>query len=74
MMGEEAWCLLTEFNQDNFHLRHAQIVEQTMMYFADILGYGDEKEFWGIAGLLHDLDFEKYPEQHCIKYAGMVVG
>lgn len=59
--------LLTEFNQDEFHLEHAQIVEKTMMYFADKLGHGEEKEFWGIVGLLHDLDFEKYPDQHCIK-------
>lgn len=67
MTREEAWKLLTEFNQDEFHLEHAQIVEKTMMYFADKLGYGEEKDFWGIVGLLHDLDFEKYPEQHCIK-------
>lgn len=67
MTREDAWNLLTEYNQEEFHLRHAQIVENTMMYFADRLGYGDEKEFWGIVGLLHDLDFEQFPEQHCIK-------
>lgn len=67
MTREEAWELLTEYNQDEFHLEHAQIVEQTMKYFADKLGYGEEKEFWGIVGLLHDLDFEQFPEQHCIK-------
>lgn len=67
MTREEAWSLLKEFNQDEFHSQHGQIVEKTMMYFADKLGYGDEKEFWGIVGLLHDLDFEQYPEQHCIK-------
>lgn len=67
MTREEAWSLLTEFNQDEFHLQHGQIVEKTMMYFAEKLGYGDEKEFWGIVGLLHDLDFERYPDQHCIK-------
>ena len=67
MTREEAWSLLTEFNKEEFHLEHAQIVEKTMMYFADKLGYGEEKEFWGIVGLLHDLDFEKYPEEHCIK-------
>jgi len=64
---EEAWKLLTEFNQDPFHLRHALTVEAVMRRFADELGYGGEKDFWGIAGLLHDLDFEKYPEQHCVK-------
>ena len=67
MTREEAWALLTEFNQDEFHLQHGQIVEKTMMYFAEKLGYGAEKEFWGIVGLLHDLDFEQYPDQHCIK-------
>jgi len=67
MTREEAWELLKEYNQDEFHLRHGQIVEKTMMYFADKLGYGDEKEFWGIVGLLHDLDFEQFPDQHCIK-------
>ena len=64
---DDAWALLTEYNQDPFHLEHAQIVEQTMRYFADKLGYGDEQDFWGIVGLLHDLDFEQFPDQHCIK-------
>ena len=64
---DEAWALLTEYNQDPFHLEHAQIVEQTMRYFADKLGYGDEKDFWGLVGLLHDLDFEQFPDQHCLK-------
>lgn len=67
MTRQEAWDLLNEYNKEEFHLQHAQIVEQTMMYFADKLGYSNEKEFWGIVGLLHDLDFEKYPEEHCIK-------
>lgn len=64
---EEAWHLLQEYNQDAFHLEHATIVENTMRYFSRELGYGDEEEFWGIVGLLHDLDFEKYPEEHCVK-------
>lgn len=67
MTREEAWELLTEYNQDEFHLQHAQTVENTMRYFARELGYGEEEDFWGIVGLLHDLDFEKYPEEHCIK-------
>ena len=67
MTREEAWELLTEYNQDEFHLLHAQTVENTMRYFARELGFADEEDFWGIAGLLHDLDFEKYPEEHCIK-------
>ncbi|MDE7422996.1 MAG: hydrolase [Lachnospiraceae bacterium] len=67
MTRKEAWDLLSEYNKDEFHLEHAQIVEQTMKYFANKLGYGDEEEFWGIVGLLHDLDFECYPDEHCIK-------
>ena len=67
MTREEAWELLTEYNQDEFHLLHAQTVENTMRYFARELGFADEEDFWGIVGLLHDIDFELYPEQHCIK-------
>ncbi|WP_099469380.1 hydrolase [Konateibacter massiliensis] len=67
MTREEAWDILTEYNEDPFHLEHAQIVEQTMKYFARKLGYGEEEDLWGIVGLLHDLDFEKYPQEHCIK-------
>ncbi|MDD3360856.1 MAG: HDIG domain-containing protein [Hespellia sp.] len=67
MTREEAWSLLTEYNQDEFHLQHAQTVEKTMMYFAEKLGYGEEKDFWGVVGLLHDLDFERFPDEHCIK-------
>ena len=62
---EAAWALLNEFNHEPFHLKHAQIVEGVMRYFARRLGYGDEEEFWGIVGLLHDLDFEQFPEEHC---------
>lgn len=64
---EEAWALLTEFNDDPFHLEHAETVEETMKYFARKLGYGDEEDFWGIVGLLHDLDFGRFPEEHCVK-------
>lgn len=64
---EEAWTLLTEYNKEEFHLKHAQIVEDVMRYFANKLGYDKEADFWAIVGLLHDLDFEIYPEQHCIK-------
>ncbi len=63
----EAWELLNEFNKEPFHIRHAVTVEGVMRYFAETLGYADEVELWGIVGLLHDLDFEMYPEQHCIK-------
>ena len=64
---EQAWDLLTEFNQDHFHLKHAVTVEGVMRYFSKELGYSDEEDFWGIVGLLHDLDFEQFPAQHCIK-------
>ena len=64
---DDAWALLTEYNREPFHLRHALTVEGVMRYFARELGYGDEEKFWGIVGLLHDLDFEKYPSEHCVK-------
>ena len=67
MTNGSSVILLTEYNQDEFHLLHAQTVENTMRYFARELGFADEEDFWGIVGLLHDLDFEKYPEEHCIK-------
>ncbi|WBY63701.1 hydrolase [Thermocaproicibacter melissae] len=63
---EEAQKLLEEYNQDAFHLKHAKIVSGVMGYFAK--EYDPENiEFWKVVGLLHDLDFEQYPEQHCIK-------
>ena len=62
---DEAWVLLNEYNNEEFHIEHSLIVEGTMKYFAKELGY--DEEFWGLVGLLHDLDFEKYPDQHCIK-------
>lgn len=64
---EEAWNLLTKYNKEEFHIQHALTVEGTMNYFAKKLGYADEADFWSIVGLLHDLDFEMYPEQHCSK-------
>lgn len=67
MTREEAWELLKEYNKEEFHLEHAEIVGKTMRYFAEKLGYGDEADFWEVVGILHDLDFEMYPEEHCIK-------
>lgn len=64
---DEAHVFLKKYNSDPFHLKHAEIVSGVMEYFAKKLGYGDEAEFWGVVGLLHDLDFEQFPEQHCIK-------
>ena len=67
MTREGAWELLREYNKDEFHLEHAEIVGKTMRYFAEKLGYGDEADFWDVVGILHDLDFEMYPQEHCIK-------
>lgn len=64
---DEALALLEEYNSEPFHIKHALTLEGVMRYFARDLGYGDEEEFWGLVGLLHDLDFEKYPDQHCVK-------
>ncbi len=64
---EEAVKLLLKYNQDRFHLQHAVTVESVMKWYAEKLGFADSADDWGIVGLLHDIDFEKYPEQHCIK-------
>lgn len=64
---DQAWELLNQYNKEPFHIKHALTVEGVMRYFARELGYGAEEDFWGIVGLLHDLDFEQFPEQHCIK-------
>jgi len=63
----EAWELLRKYNKDPFHLQHALTVEGVMKWYAEELGYKDEAEFWAIVGLLHDIDFEEYPDQHCLK-------
>jgi predicted hydrolase (HD superfamily) len=64
---EQAWGLLCKHNKDPFHLQHALTVEGVMKWYAEDLGYKDEAEFWSLAGLLHDIDFEEYPDQHCLK-------
>lgn len=64
---EQAFDLLKEYNKDPFHIQHALTVEAVMKWYATKLGYGDDAEYWGIVGLLHDIDFELYPDQHCIK-------
>lgn len=65
MDRNEALNLLKKYNEEEFHIRHALTVEGVMRYFAKELGY--DEDFWGIVGLLHDIDFEKYPEEHCQK-------
>ena len=64
---EEALTLLKRYNEEEFHILHGLTVEGVMRYYAKELGYGEEEDFWGIAGLLHDIDFERYPEEHCKK-------
>ena len=63
---EQALALLKKYNQEPFHIQHALTVEAVMRWYAKELGYGDE-DFWGLCGLRHDVDYEKYPEEHCRK-------
>ena len=65
MERQQAWELLCRYNREPFHLRHALTVEAVMRYFAE--QRGEDADFWGVAGLLHDIDFEQWPEQHCVK-------
>lgn len=64
---EEAFALLKKYNKESFHIQHALTVEGVMRWYAKELGYEEEEEYWGITGLLHDIDFELYPEEHCKK-------
>ena len=64
---EEAFTLLRKYNKEPFHIQHALTVEGVMRWYAGELGYGEEADYWATAGLLHDIDFELYPEQHCVK-------
>ena len=63
----DAMALLQKYNKEPFHIQHALTVEGVMRYFADDLGYGEDVEFWATVGLLHDIDFELWPEEHCLK-------
>ena len=64
---DQALALLREYNKEPFHILHALTVEGVMRWYAKESGYGEDEDFWGIAGLLHDIDFEQYPEEHCAK-------
>jgi putative nucleotidyltransferase with HDIG domain len=64
---DEAFALLEKYNKDPFHIQHALTVEAVMKWYARELGYGEDADYWGIVGLLHDIDFELYPNEHCIK-------
>ena len=64
---DEAFVLLRKYNKEPFHIQHALTVEGVMRWYAKELGYGEEEEYWGITGLLHDICFELYPQEHCQK-------
>ncbi|MBR3018139.1 MAG: hydrolase [Clostridia bacterium] len=64
---DDAFALLKKYNKDPFHIQHALTVEAVMKWYARELGYSQEEDHWGIVGLLHDIDFELYPEEHCLK-------
>ena len=64
---KNAYELLKKYNKDPFHIQHALTVEAVMKWFAKEQGYEEDSEYWGIIGLLHDIDFEYYPDEHCIK-------
>ena len=64
---EDAAALLKKYNKDPFHIQHAFTMEAVMQWYAKELGYENDAEYWGIVGLLHDIDFELYPEDHCLK-------
>ena len=64
---EQAWELFRQYNKDPFHIQHALTVEGVMRWYAHELGHADDAEFWAVAGLLHDIDFEEFPAEHCVK-------
>ena len=64
---DAAFELLKKYNKDPFHIQHALTVEAVMKWYAKELGYGEDEEYWGIVGLLHDVDFEMWPDEHCLK-------
>lgn len=64
---DQALALLKKYNHEPFHIQHALTVEGTMGWFARELGYGEDADFWATVGLLHDVDFEQWPEEHCKK-------
>ena len=73
MLSASSWnllqhlALLRNYNKEPFHIQHGITVEYVMRWYAGDLGYKEEEDYWGIAGLLHDIDFEQYPQEHCRK-------
>ncbi|MFG6373208.1 MAG: hydrolase [Oscillospiraceae bacterium] len=74
MSRDKAVEVLKQYNAEPFHLRHAFTVEAVMGWYADALGYSDDKEFWATAGLMHDVDFEQWPDEHCVKAPELLAG
>ena len=72
LIREKAVEMLREHNKEKFHLQHALTVEGVMRWYAQELGYGEDADQWALVGLLHDIDFEEYPEEHCIKAPDML--
>ena len=72
MTRAQAWDLLRQYNEEPFHLQHALTVEAVMRWFANDLGYGADADFWALCGLLHDIDFERWPDEHCAKAAELL--
>jgi len=64
---DEAFALLRKYNSEHFHIQHALTVEAVMRWYANELGYGEDADYWATVGLLHDIDFENWPEEHCVK-------
>ena len=64
---DAALAALKKYNKEPFHIQHALTVEGVMRWYANELGYGEDADFWATVGLLHDIDFEQWPEQHCVK-------
>ena len=67
MNRDEALALLKQYNKEPFHIEHGVTVGRVMRWYAERLGYSDEADFWEVVGILHDLDFEMYPDQHCVR-------
>ena len=69
---EQAIAALTKYNKEHFHIQHALTVEAVMRWYAEDQGYGDDADFWALVGLLHDIDFEQWPEEHCVRCASLL--
>ena len=69
---EQAVAALTKYNKDHFHIQHALTVEAVMRWYAEDQGYGEDADFWALVGLLHDIDFEQWPEEHCVRCVSLL--